>query len=465
MAQNTRDGAPSTSSEGQLELMSVPEEFAADFAYLHGTALYYMQRTQKLSRVFSRHDRICFITDYTLNVATAHGGEVTHCCRVDDVAEVIVHPKRRSVGIRMRERPFDAPISGISYRAYYTMPVDTLLVAYDTDSFNQLMAVLSVVYQSRTSRPLPVRELRAKEMFEEVLYLAPDGRRVAHRAMPFHRVEDLHKYKPTTSRVTVIGVEDEEEVSGTEAVADEEAALPTFSAVDSGTVSGAQSGEAAAPVAVAPPVCGDAIPPPQPTVTNDVHAERAVPLPDGLWMCSLASGPQDASEALRRLSTAEPTATTPSPLLAQNEPEEFAAGFTQAGVPCLHNDCTVPSQSTQRRVSQQLPLSPTCGEAPLPTLFEAAGSNGAAASLSDETAVKVATMARMSVVTALALSATESSASSEERMAVHNPLASRQKVLPLFSKSFTTTGASSSSGSSSSVRSGGARRFRWLALS
>jgi hypothetical protein len=173
----------------KCDFILVPPDYAASFAYLHGTQLFFFDVLSKLNRKHTKDKRVCFITDYTINLAASSTGTVSRCSKVEDVEELICEVHSRAVGIRMRARPFAVkPHNYAHWNCFYEMPVDLLLFAESAEQFENLVQVLRFVYQQCTQKEMPCRGLQHREEWEATLVLWPDGSRVKKNAMIYHRV-------------------------------------------------------------------------------------------------------------------------------------------------------------------------------------------------------------------------------------------------------------------------------------
>lgn len=175
----------------RCDFIAVPPDFKTRFAYLHDTQLFFFDVLQKMNRMHAKGRRVCFITDYTINLASPATGTVSRCSKVEDVAELVCDIRSRAVGIRMRDRPFAVqPHHFLHWNCFFEMPVDLLLFADSQQQLSDLMRVLRVVYQQCTQQELPCRVLEPREEWEAILVLWPDGSRVKKNAMLYHRVPD-----------------------------------------------------------------------------------------------------------------------------------------------------------------------------------------------------------------------------------------------------------------------------------
>ncbi|KPA80621.1 hypothetical protein ABB37_04815 [Leptomonas pyrrhocoris] len=173
----------------RCELIAVPFAYHVAFAYLHGTQLFFFAVLRKLNRAHVKDKRVCFVTDYTINLAAADTGAVSRCSKVEDAAELICDVRSRAVGIRMQGRPFAvAPQIYLHWNCFYEMPVDLLLFAESDEQLGDLVRVLRFVYRHCTAKELPCRMLQPKEEWEAKLVLWADGSRVKKNAMAYHRV-------------------------------------------------------------------------------------------------------------------------------------------------------------------------------------------------------------------------------------------------------------------------------------
>ncbi|KPI86778.1 hypothetical protein ABL78_4147 [Leptomonas seymouri] len=177
--------APVTS----CELMRVPQDYHDTFGYLHNMQLFFFDVLRKPNRMHIKDKRVCFITDYTINLAAQETGTVSRCSKIEDVAELICDVHSRAVGIRMNPRPFAVePRDYLHWNCFYEMPVDLLLFAESAEQFTELMRVLRFVYQKCTKKDMQCRVLQQREEWGATLVLWPDGSRVKKNAMFYHRV-------------------------------------------------------------------------------------------------------------------------------------------------------------------------------------------------------------------------------------------------------------------------------------
>ena len=171
------------------DFIRVPPDYAASFAYLQDTQLFFFDVLRKLNRKHIRDKRVCFVTDYTINLASCETGTVSRCSKLEDVTELICDVRSRAIGIRMRARPFAVESHNyLHWNCFYEMPVDLLLFAESAGQFADLIRVLRFVYRQCTQKEVPCRVLGQHEEWTATLVLWPDGSRVKKNAMLYHRV-------------------------------------------------------------------------------------------------------------------------------------------------------------------------------------------------------------------------------------------------------------------------------------
>ncbi|KAK7200265.1 hypothetical protein NESM_000078600 [Novymonas esmeraldas] len=262
-------------------LVALPAKYVPTFSYLQGMQLFFFDVVHKPNRVRIRDRRLCFVTDYTINLASPRG-HVSRCAKVEDIAEIICDASTHAVGVRMRTRPFAVnPSDQARWNCFHEMPVDTLLYAGSAAQHEALLHVLCYVYHACTQDFLPCRQLRKGEGWDALLVLVPDGSRVKKKAMLYHAVA-------ATTTPGALSSPSTPAITGEEATEHVPAPSAVFSATESGEHVSAGAREKTATPAL-----------PRHRPTSAVH--HTATLPDsasGAAPTQLATGAADAGPRL-----------------------------------------------------------------------------------------------------------------------------------------------------------------------
>lgn len=169
--------------------ITVPISFQKTFSYLEGTKLYFFNVAYKLNRINRRDKRICFVTDYTVNIASL-SGPVSRFGRLEDIEELVLDSQTMAIGVRMSDSPSSVKKQDPLFEhCFFEMPVDLLLFLPSEEVYHRLIYVLQCVYYKCTQENLTCRPLCHKERWAATLRLTPDGTRVKKSAMQYNKID------------------------------------------------------------------------------------------------------------------------------------------------------------------------------------------------------------------------------------------------------------------------------------